>query len=71
MKKSNLLLENLKNKNNFKVIIYNHDFGVFEYCEEDNCYHQKDTDWYTLSIDSIKRAIVDDNYFIKVDMEYK
>ena len=71
MKKSNVLLENLKNKCDFKVIIEDYDFGVFEYCKEDECYHQKETGWYTLSIDSIKRAIVDDNYFIKVEMEYK
>lgn len=71
MKKSNVLLENLKNKCDFKVIIEDYDFGIFEYSEKDECYHQKETGWYILSIDNIKRAIVDDNYFIKVEMEYK
>jgi len=72
MKKSNLLLENLKNKNNFNILFNGDDLDIeyWKYDENDNYYHGiiKDMVIYRLSIEDMKRAIVDDNYFIKLDL---
>lgn len=63
-----LLKKNLEELKPFRVIADNYDFGIFEYSKEDECYHQKETGWYKLDTNAMLRAIMDENYFIKVEM---
>lgn len=71
---SELLKKRLEKLEPFKLYFYNEkedtldDDGIYEYSEEDGCYHQKNTGWFSIDIKSMLRAIVDDDYFISLEV---
>lgn len=72
MNKLNLLLENLKNKENFKILFNNNDLELeyWKYFEDDNCYHGILNEYIIgrLTINDMKKAIVDNNSYIKLEI---
>lgn len=62
---ASILLKNLEEKKDFKVIYDGKDFGVFHYAKEHGIY-QGDVGF--LKIESMLRAIKDESYFIKLEL---
>lgn len=63
-----LLKKHLEEYKPFKVYFDGEGPEIWLYDENDGYYHQKDTGWYRLSISDMLRAIVDDEYFIKLEI---
>lgn len=65
---SELLKKNLEDLKPFKVYLDDKEDGIWKYSEDDGYYHQAETGWYRLSISDMLRAIVDESYFIKLEI---